>query len=75
MDLHAITLHIPLDLSAAFDTIDNSILLYILEIDFEIVSNALKWIASFLKGSEQHIVIDQVQSRGYDLTPEVFRTL
>lgn len=45
-----------------FDMIDHTVLSETLESDFGIVGNAQNWIASFLLGREQLIVVDQVQS-------------
>ena len=71
MDQQKITLLVLLDLSAAFDTIDHTVLLETLESDFGIVGNAQNWIASFLLGRKQHVVIDQVQYEGRSLTSAV----
>ena len=42
-----------------------------LESDFGVVGNAQNWIASFLLGRKQHVLIDQVQSEGCSLTSGV----
>ena len=56
MDRQEVTLLILLDLSAAFDTIDHTILLDILDNDFGIIGNAKEWIKSFLvKGSSMFL--------------------
>ena len=57
MDNHEITCLILLDLLAAFDTIDHTILLSRLETTFGIKDTALKWIASFLTGRTQQVAI------------------
>ena len=57
MDNQEITCLILLDLSAAFDTIDHTILLNRLETTFGIRDTALKWTASFLTGRTQKVAI------------------
>ena len=57
MDNQEITCLILLDLLAAFDTIDHTILLNRLETTFGIKDTALKWIASFLTGRTQQVAI------------------
>jgi len=44
-----------LDLSAAFDCVDHSILLHRLRTKFRICGSALAWIASFLHGRVQQV--------------------
>ena len=56
-----------LDLSAAFDTIDQSKLLSILENEIGIEGIALKWFVSFLKGRTQKVKIGNVYSEEADL--------
>ena len=57
MDSQEITCLILLDLWAAFNTIDHTILLNRLETNFGIKDIALKWIASFLIGRTQQVAI------------------
>ena len=57
MDNQEITCLILLDLSAAFDTVDHTILLNRLETTFGIRDTALKWIASYITGRTQKVTI------------------
>ena len=57
MDNQEVTCLILLDLLAAFDTVDHTILLNRLETTFGIKDTALKWIASFLTGRTQKVAI------------------
>ena len=56
-----------LDLSAAFDTVDHSKLLDILENDIGITGTALKWFESFLKGRTQRVKIGDTYSDAMEL--------
>ena len=67
MDNKEVTLLILLDLSAAFDTIEHSILLNILQQDFGVVRTASKWFDSFLSGCKQHILISDKTSDDFNL--------
>jgi len=71
MDRQEITLLVLLDLSAAFDTIDHSVMEHILENDFGISDTALSWLSSFLSPRSQRVIIEQVQSRDFQLTSGV----
>ena len=64
MDNQEITCLTLLDLLAAFNTIDHTILLDRLETTFGIKGTALKWIASFLIGRTQQVAIGDL---GIDL--------
>ena len=57
MDNKEVTLLVPLDPSAAFDTTEYSILLNILQQDFGAVGTALNWFDSFLSGRKQGILV------------------
>ena len=52
-----------LDLSAAFDTLDHSILLRHLETNFGVTGNALSWFSSYLSDRYQSVIIDGELSR------------
>ena len=53
------TLLVLLDLSAAFDTIDHSILQIVLEQDYGITGDVLAWVNSYLENRTQRV---QLQS-------------
>ena len=57
-DLKIPTLLMCLDLSAAFDTVDQLKMLLILEISFGVRGTALKWFKSFLMGRTQRVLIE-----------------
>lgn len=56
-----------LDLSSAFDTIDKSILLNILEGRLGITGTALRWFESYMTNRTQRVVIDDASSEEKDL--------
>ena len=56
-DDRKVNLLVLLDLSAAFDTIDHSILIKRLESSFVVKGTAVKWFASYLKNGNQWISI------------------
>ena len=60
--MHKSTLLVSLDLSAAFDTIDHSILLKRLESTFGISVTALKWITSYLINRSQYVKVGDYSS-------------
>ena len=51
-----------LDLSAAFDTLDHSILLTRLDVTFGVRGTAYKWFLSYLQDRQQSVLIDGVLS-------------
>ena len=57
-----------LELSAAFDTVDHSILLHRQESVFGITGAALDWIQSYLTGRSQRVVIGDTKSELIPLT-------
>ena len=71
MDKQEVTLLVLLDLSASFDTIDHNIMGDLLENDYGITDKALCWLKSFLTEREQRVVIDQQQSRDFNLSSGV----
>ena len=56
-----------LELSAAFDTIEHSILLNILQQDFGVVGTTLNKFDSFLSGRKQRILVGDKTSDDFNL--------
>ena len=56
-----------LDLSAAFDTIDQDILLKRLETSFGIEGIALKWFKSYMTGRKQTVCVNGTKSESVPL--------
>lgn len=56
------TLLVSLDLSAAFDTIDHSVLITRLQSTFGISGHALNWVNSYLSNRKQFVKIENVSS-------------
>ena len=67
MDNKEVTLLVLLDLTGAFDTIEHSILLNILQQDFGVVGTALNWFDSFLSGRKQRILVGDKTSDDFNL--------
>ena len=67
MDNKEVTLLVLLDLRAAFNTIEHSNLLNILQQDFGVVGTALNWFDSFLSGRKQRILVGDKTSDDFNL--------
>ena len=75
MDNKEVTLLVLLDLSAAFDTIEHSILLNIFQEDFGVVGTALNWFDSFLSDRKQRILVGDKTSDYFNLNCGVPRAV
>ena len=62
VDNHHHVILVLLDLSAAFDTLDHSILLQRFQERFGITGNALRWMTSYFHGRQQCVVINGARS-------------
>jgi len=60
-----------LDMSAAFDTVDHTILLERLEVSFRLFRIVLSWLSSFLTGRTQQVMINGLLSEVATVTSEV----
>ena len=67
MNKQQVTLLVFLDLSAAFNTIDHSVLLRRLETQFSFTGTALEWFKSYLSGRFQQVVIDDAISDKFNM--------
>ena len=67
MDKGHVTLLVLLDLSAAFDTVDHTILLGRLQSLLGLRGNALSWFQSYLNGRSQRISVDGTLSDKFEL--------
>ena len=65
------TVLLSLDLSAAFDTIDHSILFDRASQDFGIHGTALSWLQSFVTGRKQYVAVGPAQSAPANCTTGV----
>ena len=68
LDKQEVVCLVLLNVSAAFDTVDHSILLHRLESVFGITGTALDWIQSYLAGRSQRVVIGDTKSEPIPLT-------
>ena len=62
------TLLLCLDFSSAFDTVDHSLLLDVLDKSFNITSDALRWIKSYLSGRYSYVSIESSKSTPVSLS-------
>jgi hypothetical protein len=60
-----------LDLSAAFDTVDHSVLIDVMRERFGITGEALKWMMSYLSNRSQVVSIASTSSSNHQLTSGV----
>ena len=56
-----------IDLSAAFDTVDHTILIQRFETMFGLKGTVLKWFKSYLSGRSQAVNIEGIHSKAYKL--------
>ena len=62
-----------IDLSAAFNTVDHTILLDVLKCKFDIKDKALKWFNSYLRPRSFKVVIGDSYSKNINLTVSVLQ--
>ena len=70
-DRRGVTLLGLLDMSAAFDTVDHSILLQRAEVSFGLSGTVLSWLTSFLNGRTQQVVLNGAASSVEKITSGV----
>ena len=71
MEHKELTSLVAIDLSAAFDTVDHSILLEVLSNRFGVCGTALKWLQTYLSPRNCKVNVGSEYSRKYDLTLSV----
>ena len=65
IDIGQVSLLVLLNLSAAFDTVDHSILLKVLSNRFSVVESAFNWFQSYLSGCTQSFIFAGQQTSSF----------
>ena len=68
MNRQHVSLLVLLDLSAAFDTVDHTILLRRLKTSFGVIGNVFNWFASYLSGRSQRVMVNGELSNKFRLS-------
>ena len=71
MNSQQVTLFVLLDFSAAFDTVNHSMLLRVVRSKLGVGGTVLAWLGSYLSGRSQRIILDGTRSRTYQLNSGV----
>jgi len=71
IDIGQVSLLVLLDLSAAFDTVDHSILLKVLSDRFSVVESAFNWFQSYLSGRTQSFIFAGQQTSSFPVNCSV----
>ena len=67
MNSQQVTLLVLLDFSAAFDTVNHSMLLRVVRCRLGVWGTVLAWLGSYLSGRSQRIILDGIRSWTYQL--------